>query len=142
MKKTVPGEGPKDAKIVFIGEAPGETEIKLGRPFVGRAGKFLDKEMIRFGIDRKKVYITNLVKERVIGPPKKTQIKRWLPVLEKELEKIKPKIIVLLGRTATKNVPRSMDVIYVELPHPSAAMRFPKQKEKFRMGLKNLKKLL
>jgi DNA polymerase len=141
MKKIVFGEGPRNAKLVFIGEAPGATEIKIGRPFVGRAGKFLDKELSKFGIERKKIYITNVVKERVIGPPNKKQIKKWLPILKKELNKIRPKIVVLLGRTAAKNVPKNLKAIYIELPHPAAAMRFTKQKIKFVRGLAKIKKL-
>jgi len=62
MATIVRGEGPKSAKIVFVGECPGSTEIKLGRPFVGRAGKFLDKQLKIHKINRKKVYITNVVK--------------------------------------------------------------------------------
>lgn len=139
MKKTVPGEGPKNAKIVFIGECPGATEIKLGRPFVGRAGKFLDKQLAKSGIERKRVYITNVVKERSIGPPTEKQIEKYLPVLKKELKQIKPKIIVLLGKTAANNAPRDLKATYIELPHPSAAMRFTKQRMKFENGMKKLR---
>jgi len=140
--KFVPGKGPKNAKIVFIGEAPGATEEKLGMPFVGRAGKFLDKQLKLHGIDRKKVYITNVVKVRCIGPPTDSQIKKYLPILKKELKQIKPKIIVLLGKIAAKNVPLDLDATYFELPHPSAAMRFTKQRIKFETGMKTLTRLI
>ncbi len=138
MKKIVLGEGPRMARLVFVGEAPGATEVRLGRPFVGRAGRFLDKELTKFGIDRKSVYITNVVKERSIGAPTKKQIQKWLPVLKKELDQIKPKIVILLGRTAAKNVPRDLKAAYIELPHPSAAMRFPAQRKKFERGMARL----
>lgn len=140
--KLVPGEGSKNAKIVFIGEAPGAEEEKLGRPFVGRAGKFLGKQLTLHGIDRKKVYITNVVKVRCIGPPTDSQIKKYLPILKKELKQIKPKVIVLLGKTAAKNVPLDIDATYIELPHPSAAMRFTKQRIKFENGMEELKRIL
>jgi len=140
--KLVPGEGPKNAKIVFIGEAPGAEEEKLGRPFVGRAGKFLDKQLKLHGINRKKVYITNVVKVRCIGPPTDRQIKKYLPILKKELKQINPKVIVLLGKTAAKAVPLDLDVTYFELPHPSAAMRFTKMRNKFEIGMKTLARLV
>ncbi|MGB9675068.1 MAG: uracil-DNA glycosylase [Candidatus Nanoarchaeia archaeon] len=139
MKKLIFGEGPKRAKIVLIGEAGGAEEEKKKRPFVGRAGKFLDKELKKFGFDRKKLYITNVVKERCVGTPKAEKIRKYLPYLISELKAVKPKIIVLLGRTAAKAVPRNLAKIYLDLPHPAAAMRFPKQKKLFEKGLKLLK---
>jgi uracil-DNA glycosylase family 4 len=137
-KKIIPGEGPKNAKIMLIGEAGGREEEKLGRPFVGRAGKFLDKQLKLHEIDRKKVYITNVVKIRCIGPPTDRQIKKYLSILKKELKQIRPKIIVLLGKTAARSVPINTDATYIELPHPSAAMRFTKMKRKFEVGMKQL----
>jgi DNA polymerase len=139
--KLVLGEGPKNAKIMLIGEAPGAEEEKQGKPFVGRAGQFLNKELKKFGFDRKEIYITNVVKERCIGPPTKKQIKKYLPMLKRELKQIKPKIIVLLGKTAAKTVPLDLDATYIELPHPAAAMRFIKQRVKFEAGVRALKKL-
>ena len=141
--KIVKGEGPKSAKIVLLGECPGKTEIKLGRPFVGRAGKFLDKELKKFGFDRKKLYITNVVKESHAGPPTPAKVKKYLPMLKRELHSLKQaKIIVLLGKTASRNVPLDLDATYIELPHPSAAMRFTKQKMKFEFVMKVLKRNL
>ncbi|MEM2873953.1 MAG: uracil-DNA glycosylase [Candidatus Nanoarchaeia archaeon] len=133
--KMILGEGPKNAKIVFIGEAPGVEEEKKGRPFVGRAGKFLDKQLKLHKIDRKKVYITNVVKVRCIGPPKPKLIKKYLPMLKRELKQIKPEVIVLLGKIAAKNVPLVFNATYIELPHPSAAMRFPTQRKRFEAGM-------
>ncbi len=142
MKKFIPGEGPKNAKIMLIGEAGGEQEEKLGRPFVGRAGKFLDKQLEKFGFDRKKLYITNVVKRRCFGPPTDKEIKAYLPILKKEIAEIEPKIIVLLGKTASRNVPVTGNYTFIELPHPSAAMRFTKMRIKFEKGMNELKKLL
>ncbi len=94
------GEGSHDAKIMFVGEAPGEIEAKTGRPFVGRAGKFLDELLQSINIPREKVYITNIVKDR---PPKNRdplpdEIALYAPFLDKQIEIIKPKIIATLGR--------------------------------------------
>ena len=141
--KIVNGEGPKSAKLVFIGECPGQTEVKLGRPFVGRAGKFLDKELKKFHIDRKKVYITNAVKEPCGAAPTPKQIKKYQPMLKRELQGLKKaKIIVLLGKTAAKAVPLDLDATYIELPHPSAAMRFTGMRIKFEEKMKVLNKLI
>ncbi len=94
------GEGSHDAKIMFVGEAPGENEAKTGRPFVGRAGKFLDELLQSVDIPREAVYITNIVKDR---PPKNRdplpdEIALYAPFLDKQIEIIKPKIIATLGR--------------------------------------------
>jgi DNA polymerase len=138
----IPGEGPRNAKVVLIGEAGGAEEEKAKRPFVGRAGKFLNSELAKFGLRREQFYITNVVKERCVGKPKADLIKKYLPILIMELKNIKPKIIVLLGKTASESVPRNLAKIYLEIPHPSAAMRFPKQKEKFEKGIALLKDLI
>lgn len=135
-------EGNPHAKIVFIGEAGGAEEEKVGRPFVGRAGKFLEKEFRKFGIRRDKVYITNVVKYRSVGTPKKKDIERCLGWLKLELESIKPKIVVLLGKTAEKYTPRVKGSKYIALPHPAAAMRFPQQRKKFEAGMKKIKRFL
>ena len=94
------GEGSHDASIMFIGEAPGENEAKTGRPFVGRAGKFLDELLESVSIPREEVYITNIVKDR---PPKNRdpfpeEINLYAPFLDKQITIIKPKIIATLGR--------------------------------------------
>ena len=94
------GEGSHDAEIIFVGEAPGENEAKTGRPFVGRAGKFLDELLASINIPRESVYITNIVKDR---PPKNRdplpeEIALYAPFLDKQIEIIKPKIIATLGR--------------------------------------------
>ncbi len=94
------GEGSHDASIMFVGEAPGENEAKTGRPFVGRAGKFLDELLQFISIPRESVYITNIVKDR---PPKNRdplpeEIALYAPFLDKQIEIIKPKIVATLGR--------------------------------------------
>jgi len=141
--KIVKGEGPRTAKLVFVGECPGTTEIKLGRPFVGRAGKFLDKQLRMNKINRKKAYITNIVKVPCDGVPSPAEVRKYLPMLKRELSLLrKAKVIVLLGKTAAKYAPLNLRATYVELPHPSAAMRFTKQRKKFEQGMSILKKLL
>jgi DNA polymerase len=109
LKKTatqaVPGDGSADAEIVFIGEAPGKTEDKEGRPFVGSAGKFLAEMLTEINLKREDVYITNIVKYRPPNnrdplPEEKSACRQWL--LE-ELKIISPKLIVFLGRHAMNN---------------------------------------
>lgn len=94
------GEGTEKANIVFIGEAPGKTEALTGKPFCGRSGKLLDEMLLSIGLDRGKVYITNLVKDRPHDnrDPSPKEIALYSPFLDRQLEIIKPKVIVLLGR--------------------------------------------
>ena len=101
-KNPVPGEGPLDAKIMFVGEAPGKTEDETGRPFVGRAGELLTLLMKNAGIDRRKVYITNIVKCRPPGnrDPSDEEIEACTPYLWRQIRLIKPRVIVTLGRHA------------------------------------------
>ena len=140
-----PGHGNRNhPQIMFIGERPGATEKEVGHPFVGRAGKFLDKQLAKIGINRADCYITNVVKSYAENnvPPTPEEIKAYLPILEKEIAEIKPEIIVLLGKTASRNVPINTDATYIELPHPSAAMRFTKMRIKFENGMKALARLI
>jgi uracil-DNA glycosylase family 4 len=141
IKRPVLPEGPENAKIVFVGEAGGAEEEKTGRPFVGRAGKFLDKELEKFGFKRADVYITNVVKYRCVGVPDEKDVKKCEKWLKAELEAVKPKIVVLLGKTAEKHTPRLNGVAYLALPHPSAAMRFTKMRKKFEEGMEQLRLL-
>ena len=95
-------DGNPKAKIMLIGEGPGSNEDQEGLPFVGRAGALLDKMLASIDLDRKKVYITNVVNYR---PPKnrrptEEEINKYLPYLKKHIEIINPKILVLLGSTA------------------------------------------
>jgi DNA polymerase len=137
----VPGEGPANAKIMFIGQNPGAEEDKTGKPFIGRAGKFLTKTLTEFGIKREEVYITNIVKHT--SPenrkPHPDEITTCLPYLTQQIAIIKPKFIVLLGASA-KETPRIEKMTYFEIIHPSAAMRFTKMREKFRTQIAELAK--
>ena len=95
-------DGNNDASIMIIGEGPGANEDKEGKPFVGRAGKLLDKMLEAIKLDRKKVYISNVVNFRPPENRKPTddEIKRYLPFLTRHIELINPKILLLLGSTA------------------------------------------
>ena len=111
-KKLVFGDGDERARIVMIGEAPGEQETLQGRPFVGKAGKNLDEFLELSGLDRRALYITNTVKIRptkvsaagriVNRPPKKEEIALFTPWLIRELDMIRPDMIVTLGNVPLK----------------------------------------
>jgi DNA polymerase len=153
----VPGEGPANAKIMFIGESPGRTEDIQGRPFVGLAGKFLNKLFNSIDLKRTKVFITGSVKCR---PPKnrvptEEEIQACKPYLEKQIEIIKPKLIVILGNVALKTLLGEKSVSnlhgkifekkgikYFITFHPAAAMRFPKIRKKMEKDFKKLRKLI
>lgn len=98
------GEGNHQARIVFVGEAPGLNEAKTGRPFCGAAGKILDELLESAGIKREDVYITNILKDRPPEnrDPQPEEIKACAPYLERQIEIIKPKIICPLGRHSMK----------------------------------------
>ncbi len=99
-KHMVFGHGNPDADIVFIGEAPGKKEDETGLPFVGAAGKFLDEMLASIGLERKDVYISNIVKYRPPNnrDPLPEEKKAFLPYLQAQLEVIRPKVVVTLGR--------------------------------------------
>ena len=111
--QTVFGEGPADAKIMLVGEQPGDKEDREGRPFVGPAGLLLDRALVEAGIDRERVYVTNAVKHFKFEPrgkrrlhkrPNTSEIKicrRWLAG---EIEAIHPRLIVALGATAAQGL--------------------------------------
>ncbi|MEM1662287.1 MAG: type-4 uracil-DNA glycosylase [Desulfurococcaceae archaeon] len=103
-KNPVPGEGRRDAIIMFVGEAPGAKEDEEGRPFVGAAGKLLTSLIESIGLSRDDVYITNLVKCRPPNnrDPEPEEIETCSPYLIKQILLIKPKIIVTLGRHSGK----------------------------------------
>jgi DNA polymerase len=98
--RSVPGEGDPHAEIMFIGEGPGFNEDQTGRPFCGAAGNFLTQLITSIGLKREDVYITNIVKHRPPGnrDPLPDEIEACKPWLDKQLEIIKPKVIVTLGR--------------------------------------------
>ena len=140
-KHGVPGEGPLHAQVMFIGQNPGADEDETGRPFVGRAGKFLTKTLVEYGIKRDDVFITNIVKH--VSPknrkPLNDEVKACLPYLITQISVIKPKIIVLLGASANET-PRIDGIEYIQVIHPSAAMRFTNMREKFRLQIAELAK--
>jgi len=107
--RAVLGEGPLHADIAFVGEQPGDQEDIAGKPFVGPAGKLLDKAMAEAGIDRKQTYVTNAVKHfkfeprgkrRLHAKPNAGEVKHYRWWLEKKLDLVKPKLVVALGATA------------------------------------------
>jgi uracil-DNA glycosylase len=108
---SVYGEGSLNSRLALVGEAPGKQEVEEGRPFVGNAGKLLDKLLEEAGIDRSKVYVTNVVKVRptkVSGgrttnrAPRAGEIREGMEVLRKELGLVKPRALILLGSTPAK----------------------------------------
>ena len=112
-KQTVFGAGPATTRLMMIGEGPGEYEDRDGVPFVGPAGRLLDRALAAIGLDRSDVYITNVVKHRPWVPagtrkknraPKTSEIKACRPWLAAELELIRPQIVVCLGAPAAKEI--------------------------------------
>jgi uracil-DNA glycosylase len=140
-KHAVPGEGPSNAKVMLIGQNPGEEEDKVGRPFVGRTGKYLDRVLEAHSIDRKRIFITGIVKHK--SPhnraPKPDEIAACLPYLTAQMDLIEPKVVLLMGRVALQT-PRREGTVVIETVHPSAAMRFPKTREKFEKEIAALAK--
>lgn len=133
----VMSDGSPEADIVFIGEAPGKKEDELGKPFVGAAGKFLDEMLGGIDLKRQDVYITNIVKYRPPGnrDPEPEEIKAFMPYLMRQIEIIKPKLIVFLGRHAMSvfmpelrisqvhgQPKRKNGQVYLPLFHPAAAL--------------------
>jgi uracil-DNA glycosylase len=147
--QTVFGEGLKRSRVMFVGEQPGDQEDRQGRPFVGPAGKELDKALVAVGIARDDVYITNVVKHfkfeergrrRIHQTPKRFEIDACRPWLDAELSEVQPEALVLLGATAAKALLGSSfrvsrqrgDLLESELApivsatiHPSAILRAP-----------------
>lgn len=111
------GEGSHDARIVFVGEAPGKNEAKTGRPFCGAAGKILDSLLESIELKRESVYITNIVKDR---PPENRdplpeEIESYAPYLVRQIDIIEPKVIATLGRFSYGYVMKLFDMeLYIE----------------------------
>lgn len=136
--RTVPGDGPLDAKLMLIGEAPGKDEDEQGKPFVGRAGRLLTEALEMEGLNRQKVYIANIIKCRPPDNrlPKAGERKTCLPYLLRQIEIVDPKVIVLLGNTSIKAIVNKTGVLslrgefiehegrlYLPTLHPSAVLR-------------------
>ncbi len=160
--KYVPGEGNPNARIMFVGEAPGKEEDRQGRPFVGNAGKYLTEVLKKMGLDRKDIFITNILKCRPPKnrDPKPEEIEACKPFLIKQFDTIKPDLIVCLGRFAGSVV---FDLFGLEFPgiskvkgkvfdverwgkivrigavyHPAAVLYRPQLKEEFERDLRNV----
>jgi len=133
----VPGEGAEDADILFIGEAPAWHEDQQGRPFVGPAGKYLDELLASIGLRREQVFIANVIKCRPQGnrDPLPTEIQNCRQWLEHQIEIIRPKMIVTLGRYSMARffpgksiskihgtAQKRDDIIYYAMYHPAAAL--------------------
>ena len=134
---SVPGEGNPNAEILFIGEGPGKKEDELGRPFVGAAGKLLEALLQHIGLTRNDVFIANVVKHRPPGnrDPLPEEVAACWPYLQKQVEIIAPKIIVLLGRhSLARFLPelaigkahgktfKKGNLVYYPMYHPAAAL--------------------
>lgn len=155
------GEGSFDAEIYCLGEAPGFHEDRLGRPFVGQAGKLLDRLIESIGLKREDVYISNVVRFR---PPENrdplpSEIKAFEPYVDREIEIISPKVIVTLGRFSMgKFLPdvtisrvhgkprvvrwKGKDVTVLPMYHPAAALRRGELLEQMRDDFKMITKVL
>jgi uracil-DNA glycosylase len=164
--QAVPGEGPKRAKIMLVGEQPGDQEDLAGEPFVGPAGKLLDRVCEEAGVDRDKLYVTNAVKHfkweprgkrRMHKTPAQREIEACNYWLDKELAAVKPQVIVALGTTALKSLLGTSHVTLkdtigqalrhegrwiVTIYHPSYVLRVPDEaakKEAFKVMVEGLK---
>ena len=152
--KIVFGIGNKNADIMFIGEGPGADEDKQGIPFVGKAGKLMDKAFEGLGIERGKLYIANIVKCRPPSNrvPEDDEASACLNYLRNQVILVKPKIIVLLGSTALKNILgkeysitsargswlERKGIIYMPTWHPAALLRDETKKIEFWNDLKQV----
>ena len=145
------GEGPRNARVMFVGEQPGDVEDRRGKVFVGPAGKLLDRALAEAGIDRSEVYLTNAVKhfkwaraatskKRIHKSPTAGEVKACFPWLEMEMKLLRPEVIVCLGAIAAKAllgstfsvmksrgkpVKAAWAPIMLATVHPSAVLRAP-----------------
>lgn len=158
----VPGEGNVEAEIMFIGEGPGENEDKLGRPFVGAAGKFLDEMIGLIGMKREDVFIANIVKCRPPGnrDPLPEEAEACWPWLIAQIKIIQPKLIVTLGRHAMerflpnqkisqmhgtalrRDIPGIGKQVFYALYHPAAALYQGNLRETLKADFKKIPKVL
>jgi uracil-DNA glycosylase family 4 len=139
----VPGEGPLDARVFFVGQAPGAEEARTGRPFVGRAGRFFDRALEAAGLSRPEIFITSV--EKHFPPrnraPTRAEIAACKPWLLEQLARVDPEVVVLMGRVAEAAVARDAALkgrrVLVTV-HPAAAMRFPGMRRRFQRDLARL----
>lgn len=153
----VPGEGPMDARVMFVGEGPGKKEDEKGRPFVGRAGELLNEMLLHADLSREQVFITNIVKCRPPGnrDPREDEKKTCSEYLSRQIEIIKPRAICTLGNHATshflgvgemgKRHGRTFQVEQmnvIPLYHPAAALYNPNLKGVMKEDFLSLRKIL
>ena len=157
-KNAVPGEGPIDAKIMFVGEGPGQNEDEQGRPFVGAAGKLLTELLGSIGVSRSDVFITNIVKCRPPNnrAPRKAEIEACNPYMMSQIRLVKPRIVCPLGTPAIATVlgeessatrahgkPQTKgNVTILPMYHPAAALYDVSLKEGLASDFNVLKDLL
>lgn len=155
--KAVPGDGPVNAEIMFVGEAPGFHEDQQGLPFVGASGKYLEQLLELIGLTRKDVFITNIVRCRPPQnrDPERLEIETCEPYLDQQIAIIQPRIIATLGRySMAKFFPdgkiskihgvakKEEGRVYYPLFHPAAVLRNPALREPMEEDFKRMKKLL
>ncbi len=155
--KAVPGEGPENADIMFIGEAPGFHEDQLGRPFVGAAGKFLDELLDSINLKRNDVFIANVIKCRPPGnrDPLPEETEACKPFLDRQIELIQPKLVVTLGRFSMARAfpkarishihgqPRKIGgVVYYPMYHPAAALHQPSLRRTVEEDMRRIPELI
>lgn len=153
----VPGEGPADADIMFIGEGPGFHEDQQGRPFVGAAGQFLEELLNSIGLTREQVYITNVIKCRPPGnrDPLPQEVNACEPYLDRQIELIQPKVVVTLGRFSMARAfpnarishihgdPRKIGgIVYYPMYHPAAALHRPSLRGTVEEDMRQIPKVL
>jgi uracil-DNA glycosylase family 4 len=155
--KVVPGEGAENAGIMFIGEAPGWHEDQQGRPFVGPAGQFLDRLLASINLDRRQVYIANVIKCRPPDnrDPLPTEIQNCRQWLDKQIEVISPRMIVTLGRYSMARyfpgksiskihgtAQKRDGIIYYAMYHPAAALHQQSLKQAIEADMLKIPKVL
>jgi uracil-DNA glycosylase family 4 len=156
-KNAVPGEGPDDADIVFIGEGPGFHEDQQGRPFVGAAGHFLEELLEGIGLRREDVYICNVIKCRPPGnrDPLPEEIEACKPYLDRQIDIISPRMIVTLGRFSMERyfpgakisqihgqARKIGGIIYYPMYHPAAALHQPRWRQLVQDDIAKIPELL
>lgn len=168
--QTVFGEGPSRARVMFIGEQPGDQEDRQGHPFVGPAGRFLDEALVEAGVDRSEVYVTNVVKHfkweaaqrgkrRIHKKPRQSEIEACRPWLDAELKVVKPQVAVCLGASAAQAllgkkfrvtrdrgllVPSDLAPQVMATTHPASILRAPdsrSREQQRREFVRDLKKV-
>lgn len=155
--QAVPGSGTESADLMFIGEAPGKSEDEQGIPFCGASGKFLSELLASIGLDREKIFITNIVKCRPPDnrDPLPNEIESCAPYLQQQIEDIKPRVIATLGRYAMNHfLPnqkisdahgrafRRQGQIFIPLYHPAVALYRASMRDELMADFQVIQKVL